>query len=250
MATTENTIFSKKVIRRMLGLSLHAWEDIMALSLAVAAIAATIVGVSTYAVVQLQRHEARESAEKNAFLNNETAKLHAQNALTSDALLTNAHAGKSNAITGLATQTIAERIALAQGLVDPKSISEAGRSLSIIPKVTSFAGKKFDAVVTSIDIELGTLLIALKNALTIAGWIEIARSDPTAGVGILSMDRASGPALVRIEVGASEDPALLDAAKSLASALNEEGIAATVSPKAESDPANASVIHILVGAKP
>jgi hypothetical protein len=80
------------------------------------------------------------------------------------------------------------------------------------------------------------------------GWIEIERSDPAAGVGIFSMDRAGGPALVKIEVDASKDPELFDAAKALASALNDEGIAATVDPKSETDAAN--VIHILVGPKP
>jgi hypothetical protein len=249
MATTDNTIISKTV-RRMLGLSLHTWEDLMLLSLGVAALAAVLVITSTWAVVQLQRHEARESSEKIASLNNETARLHAQNTLTADSLLANVHAARSNAITVQATRTVAERIAVAQGLVDPRSISEAARSLNIIPKVTPFAGKKFDAVVTSIDIELGTLLLELGGALKTAGWIEIERSDPAAGVGILSMDRSGGPALVRIEVDASKDSELLDAAGVLASALNAEGIAATVTPKAESDPAYANVIHILVGPKP
>jgi hypothetical protein len=41
----------------------------MALSLAVAAFAAAIVGVSTWAVIQLQREEAKESSEKIAGLN-------------------------------------------------------------------------------------------------------------------------------------------------------------------------------------
>jgi hypothetical protein len=56
----ENTIRSKGV-RRMLGLSLPDWESVMLASLAFAAIAAGAVGVSTYAVVQLQRHEAAEA---------------------------------------------------------------------------------------------------------------------------------------------------------------------------------------------
>lgn len=250
MATTENTIISKTV-RRMLGLSLHTWEDLMLLSLFVAALAAVFVITSTWAVVQLQRHEARESSERIASLNNETARLHAQNTLTADSLLANVHAARSNAITVQATRALAELTAVAQGLVDdPRSISEAARSLNIIPKVTPFAGKKFDAVVTSISIELGSLLISLGGALKKAGWIEIERSDPAAGVGIFSMDRAGGPALVRVEVDASKDSALLDAAGVLASALNAEGIAATVNPKAESDPAYANVIHILVGPKP
>jgi hypothetical protein len=220
-ATMPNETFSKSE-RMIWGLSLHSWENVMTGSLAVAGVFALIVGVSTWAVVQLQRHEARDSAEKIAFLNNETARLHAQNALTSDSLLANVHTARSSAITGLATRTVAERIAVAQGLLDPKSISEAARSLNIISKVAPFAGKKFDAVVASIDIELGTLLLTLRNALKNAGWVEIERSDPAAGVGIFSMDRAGGPALVRIHVDASKDTELLDAAKMLASALKRK----------------------------
>ena len=45
----------------MLGLSLPDWESVMLASLAFAAIAAGAVGVSTYAVVRLQRHEAAET---------------------------------------------------------------------------------------------------------------------------------------------------------------------------------------------
>ena len=45
----------------MLGLSLHDWETVMIAALAVAGIAAVIVGVSTYCVVQLQRHESAAS---------------------------------------------------------------------------------------------------------------------------------------------------------------------------------------------
>jgi hypothetical protein len=123
------------------------------------------------------------------------------------------------------------------------------RSLYIVPKVEPFAGKQFDAVVTSSAITIGGLLGSIKSALKIAGWIEIEQSDPAAGVGLLSMDRAAGPAVVRIDVDASKDSELLDAAETLASALNTEGIAAVVNPKAETDAANAGVIHIVVGPK-
>jgi hypothetical protein len=91
---------------------------------------------------------------------------------------------------------------------------------------------------------------SIKSALKKAGWIEIERSDPAAGVGIFSMDRTGGLALVRIEVDASKDAKLLHAAEALALALNAEGIAATVEPKAETDAANVNVIHIFVGPKP
>jgi hypothetical protein len=77
----------------MLGLSLHSWEDVMLVSLGAAALAAVFVIVSTWVVVQLQRKESKEAAEKIATLNkhandsaeriaslnNETARLQADN---------------------------------------------------------------------------------------------------------------------------------------------------------------------------
>jgi hypothetical protein len=60
MATTDSTNFSKGV-RRMLGLSLDTWNNIMLSSLGIAAVAAAIVGISTYAVVQLQKQDSLEA---------------------------------------------------------------------------------------------------------------------------------------------------------------------------------------------
>jgi hypothetical protein len=51
------------------------------------------------------------------------------------------------------------------------------------------------------------------------------------------------------QVDASRDSELLNAAETLASALNAEGIAATVNTKTEPD-TNAAAIHILIGPKP
>jgi hypothetical protein len=63
MPIIDNKVFSKKV-RRMLGLSLHGWENTMVASLAFAALFSVIVGVSTYCVVQLQREEITSSKEE------------------------------------------------------------------------------------------------------------------------------------------------------------------------------------------
>src|SRR5262245_40376832 len=60
---SENANFSKRD-RRMLGLSLHGWENIMVASLIIAAILAAFVGVSTWAVVKLQRQEIANSKDE------------------------------------------------------------------------------------------------------------------------------------------------------------------------------------------
>lgn len=56
MVRAETANFSKKV-RRMLGLGLEGWNDVLIVSLVVAFISAGIVAGATYCVIQLQRAE-------------------------------------------------------------------------------------------------------------------------------------------------------------------------------------------------
>jgi len=62
IAQIENTNFSKKV-RRMFGLGLDSWNDLVVVFLAIGAIAAIIVGISTYAVIRLQKAEAKDASD-------------------------------------------------------------------------------------------------------------------------------------------------------------------------------------------
>lgn len=220
---------------------------------------ASLIGgvLSTFVIVKTsdvkEEHWAEDrqrSNERIAELNNETARLHASDLLTADSLLASLHTGRLTALAAEANRSTTEALAVAQGLATREMTSDATRVLYIVSKVAPFAGKKFDAVPTSAALSIGALLGSLRNVLIKAGWIEIERDDPAAGTGVLSMDRRSGPALVRIDVDASKDSELLHAAEALASALNGEGIATTVEPKAETDAANMNVIHILVGPKP
>jgi hypothetical protein len=64
----------------MLGLSLHDWETVMLAALAVAGIAAVVVGVSTYCVVQLQRQESAASKKELAQLSTEAEQLKGETA--------------------------------------------------------------------------------------------------------------------------------------------------------------------------
>lgn len=57
MAHIENATFSKKV-RRMFGLSLDTWNNIMVVFLGLGALAALIVVVSTFIIIRLQKLEA------------------------------------------------------------------------------------------------------------------------------------------------------------------------------------------------
>jgi hypothetical protein len=62
----------------MLGLGLDAWNDIMLLFLGIGGIAAVGVGVSTFCVVQLQRREAVDDAERIETLRESNLKLEAR----------------------------------------------------------------------------------------------------------------------------------------------------------------------------
>ena len=217
----------------------------------VVGVVSTILIVWMAGVKEAYWDQDRDAAQvRIAELNNETARLRANELKVLDSLLANAHAGRANALAAEATRSVTEAIAIGQGLVKREAASETTRVLYIVSKVAPFAGKKFDAVVTSSSISLGGFLGSLKSALKQAGWIEIEQDDPAAGVGVFSMERGGSPALVRIDVDASKDSELMQAANALASALIAEGIAATVEPKAETDAANDSMIHIFVGPKP
>jgi hypothetical protein len=170
----------------------------------------------------------RASSERIAQLNNETARLR-------DSLISTAIANRANL-------TSAEVMALALGAVTPEKISEAAKPFQIISKVKPFAGKQFDAVATSSDLELGALLLSLRHALKAAGWIEVV-SD-----GGAEQSSVGGPALVSIHVDASK-PELWTAAQALATALNAVGIEALANQTSTPDASNANAIHIRVGPK-
>ena len=229
------------------------WDSVIAN----AAVVLGVVGEVQFGMMAFRRDKElkRRSDEKLtkahlkiAELNNETTRLRVQDALTNDALLASVRAGRDNAIASVVNRSVTEAIAVKLGLVERETTSEPTKALYIVSKVEAFAGKQFDAVVASTDVEIGGLLLTLKSALNIAGWIEVNRDNPTAGIGWHSMDRTGGPAIVRIDVDASKDQSLLEAADVLASALNAEGIAAVVTPN-ESEATKANVIHIVVGPK-
>jgi hypothetical protein len=180
---------------------------------------------------------------KIAELNNETARLRAHEEVVNDALLANAKAARESALASQQNLVTSERLAFSQGLRTKEQMSEAAKVLDIASKVSS-PGTQFDAVASSWN--LVSFLRSLNAALITAGWIKVVRSDPVESHGEPST--ADGPVLVTINVDPTNS-LLLGAAEALASALNAEGISAVANQKPESDAANASVIHILIGLK-
>ena len=187
----------------------------------------------------------RAAEERIAQLNNETARLRDASAANAEATLATAQAGRANALAAQSMLATAQVLAIAQGLITKERAGEAARCLYIVSKVAPFAGKQFD--ITSSDIALETLRGSLTQALKLAGWIETDRSD--AGADHERQSSIGGAALIKIHVDATISE-LSEAAETLASALNAEGIAAMVISKTETDSINANVIHILISPKP
>ena len=124
---------------------------------------------------------------------------------------------RDSVLANRAVMTTSEVMALAQGLVTSETIGATGRPFLIIAKIAPFAGKQFDAIVTSSDIEQEALLLSLRHALKAAGWIEVSAREQSGA----THTPVRG---VRIGVDRSNDSTLLDAAKTLASALSAEGM--------------------------
>jgi hypothetical protein len=185
----------------------------------------------------------RESNEKVAEANIRAAEANqrAQEAILETARLR--ASARANLVAIQSTRTVSEVIAVAQGLAIRGSVSEAARSVYIISKITPFAGKQFDAVVASTDVELEVFLLYLTQALKAAGWIEVNRSGDDA----IPYGAGAKAALVKIDVDANKLSELWEAAEALASALKDEGIEALAS--SMPDTSNADAIHILISAK-
>jgi len=206
------------------------------------------VSKSEKALRRISDEKVAEANARAAEAQLETARLRTHNALIADALLATARAGRDNALAAAAIRTTTEQLALAQGLVASENMSEAARAFLTIKKITSFAGKQFDAVVTSTDIELGTLLGSLKAALKTAGWIEVETNGTTIQQGA-QQSSAGGPALVTVQVDPSKISELWEAAQALTSALNANGIEALANQTRAPENSPANAIHILIGPK-
>jgi hypothetical protein len=192
------------------------------------------------AAAEARAAEANQKAQE-AIL--ELARLREKGELTADAVLATAEATRANALAAQFLLALSQQLAplMRPGMQMPGFLS-VQQHAQIVLKVKPFAGKQFDVDIdiTSNALERVGLLGSLDHALQEAGWLHVARRQQYKS----KVDFRG----VIIEVDASKDSELLDAAATLASALNSEGIAATVNPKSETDTTN--VIHILGGPMP
>ena len=202
IAITENATFSKKV-REMLGLSLHTWEDLMVASLVIAAFAAAFVGITTFAVVRLQRLEL--AASKDEFdrykldAGVEIAKASEGAAKASErAEEASARAAEANE---KAERELLARLKLEEKLA-PRRLDTNARS-GLQSSLKHVAGRRVRVESYRLDIEAQLLAEQIKDALTSVMLVEdwIGSEEPAKhfakGINITGGDKELVAALVK-----------------------------------------------------
>lgn len=215
--------------RRMLGLDLDAWNDVMIAALAFGALAAVIVGVSTFAVIRLQKVEVQSAAaEFDRYKLDTEKKISEANARAAEAALS------------------LEKLRTPRAqLLTPEALA------SIVAKLKPFAGTKIDIGHATENREVLDFLWRLEPVFEEAGWVHV---DWVGGqmfkknnwpgdhwYGVASVSDIS------VEVRPAFRDTLMPAADALADALRSIGIA--VHNDNNNSSRNDDAIHFLVGAK-
>jgi hypothetical protein len=223
-----------KVDRRMVGLSLHGWENGMVLSLIVAGFFALIAGAATWAVVRLTRLELADSkreldaykltvesnvaeAKKEGIEAGKAAGNALVRAAESEKQTAELTKGNLTLQTNLERERI-ERLKLEEKLA-PRSLSAAQRE-SIKAALTQFAGMRIDliAFVQSSTPDTAPLAIAIGGILESARWRPKFWSTISTGAHITGI-------LVSVREGS--DSATLAAANGIVDILNRERLASS-----------------------
>jgi hypothetical protein len=229
--TTENAIFSKKV-RRMLGFDLDSWNVLMVGSLALAAIAAFAVVVSTIAVIRLQKVSELETKQEFEQYKLEAAeKISESNARTKEAEL---------------------KLALLDKKITPRVIDDA-QAEDIIKALKPFPETPF-SVEADPAAEYGfinRLIVVLQRSGW--KWMQYSVSPSSLPMGDVGMDvpesRISG---VQLRINRSRLDDFMKPAQELASALTQalQGSVSFAADPAESPLAcSPDVIHVEIHRK-
>lgn len=164
----------------MLWWPLHTWEDVMLLSLAAAAIAAVLVIVSTYCVVQLQRAEIAESkAEFDRYKLEAAKEITAANAVGEAAKAEVVKANERISINEAETARANARANEAEvKLIEfrrPRSelVAPPEARTKITAALEPFKGTKFDVGYAREDREQADFLWWLLQAVNDAKWVHI-----------------------------------------------------------------------------
>lgn len=165
---TDNTAFSRKV-RRMLGLDLHGWEQLMLLSLLGAGALAIAVFVTTASVVVLQRHETTEANKElekyKLSVDGRVADAKKEGIeagkVAGNALVRAAELERDAAVARLQTEQIKQVVAWR--VIPPEKVIKLRESLAAKPG-------RVNLRFTNGDAEALFLAIQISRILTDAGW--------------------------------------------------------------------------------
>jgi hypothetical protein len=190
-AIIPTTIFSKEV-RRMLGLSLHGWENVMVVALIIAGFFALIAGAATWAVVRLQRAELTESQNE---LDKYKLTVKGQ---VADAKKEGLEAGKAAGEANIRASEAKERAAKAElelaKMKRPRKL-DTTQFANLVQILRPFGGKSFWIITEGIESpgnpnEQELLSTQLSQAFVGAGWVKVASSSPDGS--LVDPERQSG----------------------------------------------------------
>jgi hypothetical protein len=170
----EKTVFSRKV-KRVLGLDLHSWEQLMLFSLGIAGLIAVAVFVTTASVVILQRHETVEAKREL-----EEYKLSAESKVA-DAKKEGIEAGKmaGNALVR-SEELRAANLAL-EAQIAPRRLTTPQQQ-KIADSLVKYAGRSVEIGSYAMDAESAVLG---KQILVSLGAARLSATDRIASVSVL-----------------------------------------------------------------
>jgi hypothetical protein len=218
---------ASKDVRRMLGLSLHGWENSMVVFLIVAGFFALLAGAATWAVVRLQRVEIAESkTEFEKYQQDSNERISAADARAAEA------------------NRIAEGERLARLKLEKemawRSLDDAQRR-KLIVAVRQFAGQVFDLVTYQDDPEAKNFANILAQALLDAGW----KLEPPSAFLAFQIELG-----VRFEIAPSAEAKIAPAVNALHEICQEIGITASAGLREGLENDKPHAIKVRVGKKP
>jgi hypothetical protein len=191
-SSTEKTASSNKD-KRMFGLAIRSWEQLMLVSLGITGVAAVAVFITTASVVALQRQETaqaeRDLKEYKLSVEGKVADAKMEGLevgkIAGDALVRASEMEKEAASAKLQTEQIKQVVAWR--VIAPESILKLVKSLRAVPG-------RVNLRYTSGDPESLFLAIQISKALTASGWQIAPGSDNSNSLtfGINLPDPASG----------------------------------------------------------
>lgn len=260
MAQIENTNFSKGV-RRMLGLSLDGWNNVMLWCLAFVSLAAISVGISQYIIIQLAKQDAAESkSDLDAYKLTVEGKVAdakkegiAAGKIAGDALVRAAALEKQAA----ESKERAAKLELELAKIKQPRLLAEDRLKPLAEKLKPFASTPFDLAVIPGDPEAAIFGTHIAAMLEIAGWKWLAWAPVGAPFQqVFTITGTDKPNIgqfgffdVEILLRPDDPDTLAPPVQALIELLQREGFAVAFETSTNPNINNKATVHITVGKK-